>query len=68
MVNQIKEIFTSLEEDDGIDLLVGEKDHLDSLKEELRRAFREFHDAMQNEKLKKRMPLIIGLICAIGNT
>ena len=67
MVNQIKEIFTSLEEEDGIDLLVGEKDHLDSLKEELSRAFREFHDSVQNEKLKKRMPLTIGLICAIGN-
>lgn len=68
MVNQIKEIFVSLEEEDGIDLLAREKDNLDSLKEELSRAFREFHHTMQNEKLKKRMPLIIGFICAIGNT
>ena len=68
MVNQINEIFVSLEEEDGIDFLVREKDNLDSLKEELSRAFREFHYTMQNEKFKKRMPLVIGLICAIGNT
>ena len=53
MANQMKEIIASLEENMGIQLLTAERDILDSLKEELNQAFKEYHDTMTNEEEKQ---------------
>ncbi|KAK2549803.1 hypothetical protein P5673_029624 [Acropora cervicornis] len=50
MANQMKEISASLEENMGIQLLTVQRDNLDSLKEELNQAFKEYHDTMINEE------------------
>ena len=46
----MKEISASLEENMGIQLLTVQRDKLDSLKEELNQAFKEYHDTMINEE------------------
>ena len=50
MANQMKEISASLEENMGIQLLTVQRDNLDSLKEELNQAFKEYHDTKINEE------------------
>ena len=53
MANQMKEIFASLKENTGIQLLTFERDNLDSLEEELNQCFKECHDTMINEEEKQ---------------
>ena len=50
MANQMKEISASLQENMGIQLLTVQRDNLDSLKEELNEAFKEYHDTKINEE------------------
>ena len=46
----MKEISAPLEENMGIQLLTVQRDNLDSLKEELNQAFKEYHDTKINEE------------------
>ena len=46
----MKEIYRSLEENMGSQLLTVERENLDSLKEELNQAFKEYHDTMLSEE------------------